>query len=81
MKGRDGRAARAKALWKTPKPPPTTPAIISAAKSMADPKSCDGSIFEVVVGARVKPSKAIPQKTPPIMTKIEAISEIIAMVS
>ena len=78
MKGRDGRKARAKELWRIPKVPPTVPASIKAVNKMVDGKSFDES-KSVPVAERA--SKTIPQKMPPRIIRIEPTSEVIAIPS
>ena len=81
MKGREGRKARAKELWRTPKTPPTMPASISAVKEMVEAKSPDCDVPELALGAIKENSRIIPQKMPSMMPRIEPINETIAIPS
>jgi hypothetical protein len=57
------------------------PATMSAIYKTEDAKMVDGDSVEVAVDETAKPSKMSPQKAPPMITRIEPISEVIAMPS
>ena len=78
MKGRDGRTARAKELWRIPKAPPTMPASIRAVYNIVEGKSFGASRF-VLLTAR--PSKIRPQIIPTMMARIEPTREVMVIPS
>jgi hypothetical protein len=63
-----------------PKAPPIIPVSINEVYIMVDAKIPEDDIFDVLEAIEA-PSNKTPQKMPPMMTKIEPTSEVMAIPS